>query len=426
MTTCTSTSTGIGSMKLFLSKLTVVDDCSCYLIYINFENGKNINNYCIINLMRHSLAYFIYSREGRIGMRGKETLDCYVNEEDARDEFNKLFYDKTGHYYNNYNGITPLPNKYVLQQDCHDFPEFELDISKEIIMLLDLIYPRKIESVDFIISKKNIMRARELLYLISNTVDEESIKKMSLEWHSLIPSFQHRKIAPKVITIDDISAKTDLLDDIEANIRIKKSSDYDIKYKYDKLHADIYTTDCPEHAKIVDWFHNTSMTSRKVINIYSVNRHADIINKPLGQTRLLFHGSRNINCQNIINKGLIIKPYGVQTNGSLFGNGLYFSNAAEKCVQYVRNERGVPGIIFICEVDLGEPLVLNECITHKSMQKIIDEVKPDSIKVNGRYSQIGDDFSALDVINPDNAMEFDEFIIYSESRVRIKYLLIIS
>ena len=95
-------------------------------------------------------------------------------------------------------------------------------------------------------------------------------------------------------------------------------------------------------------------------------------------------------------------------------------------MQYVRNERAAPGIIFICEVDLGEPLVLNECITHKSMQKIIDEVKPDSIKVNGRYSQIGDDFSALDVINPDNAMEFDEFIIYSESRVRIKYLLIIS
>jgi len=50
--------------------------------------------------------------------------------------------------------------------------------------------------------------------------------------------------------------------------------------------------------------------------------------------KLLWHGSRNQNWFNIIQTGLMIRPSGVIHTGSMFGDGIYFANKAQKSIGY--------------------------------------------------------------------------------------------
>jgi len=50
--------------------------------------------------------------------------------------------------------------------------------------------------------------------------------------------------------------------------------------------------------------------------------------------KLLWHGSRNQNWFNIIQTGLLIRPSGVIHTGSMFGDGIYFANKAQKSIGY--------------------------------------------------------------------------------------------
>lgn len=50
--------------------------------------------------------------------------------------------------------------------------------------------------------------------------------------------------------------------------------------------------------------------------------------------RHFFHGSRNQNWLNIISTGLMIRPTGAIHNGSMFGDGIYFADKAQKSIGY--------------------------------------------------------------------------------------------
>jgi poly [ADP-ribose] polymerase len=52
------------------------------------------------------------------------------------------------------------------------------------------------------------------------------------------------------------------------------------------------------------------------------------------ERKLLWHGSRNQNWFNIIQTGLLIRPSGVIHTGSMFGDGIYFANKAQKSIGY--------------------------------------------------------------------------------------------
>jgi poly [ADP-ribose] polymerase len=50
--------------------------------------------------------------------------------------------------------------------------------------------------------------------------------------------------------------------------------------------------------------------------------------------RLYFHGSRNENWFNILQTGLLIRPSGAVHTGSMFGDGIYFADKAQKSIGY--------------------------------------------------------------------------------------------
>ena len=51
-------------------------------------------------------------------------------------------------------------------------------------------------------------------------------------------------------------------------------------------------------------------------------------------TRHFFHGSRNQNWLNIMSTGLLIRPAGAIHTGSMFGDGIYFADKAQKSIGY--------------------------------------------------------------------------------------------
>jgi poly [ADP-ribose] polymerase len=81
---------------------------------------------------------------------------------------------------------------------------------------------------------------------------------------------------------------------------------------------------------------------------------------------LLFHGSRTSNILSIMSQSLLIRPSNAVYTGSLFGDGIYFANKAEKSINYTSVSgsywaRGSDnyGYLFVYEVARGKTLILD-------------------------------------------------------------------
>ncbi|CDW80451.1 nad(+) adp-ribosyltransferase-3 [Stylonychia lemnae] len=106
-------------------------------------------------------------------------------------------------------------------------------------------------------------------------------------------------------------------------------------------------------------------TQTYVNNIFSINesgvRMADD-NELFNQIHnhwLLWHGTKNENLIGILNQGMKIKPSGVNQAGSLFGSGIYFSDNANKAIDYTSyqeiqySKEDASFYMLLCEVALG-------------------------------------------------------------------------
>lgn len=74
----------------------------------------------------------------------------------------------------------------------------------------------------------------------------------------------------------------------------------------------------------------------------------------VGNTRLLWHGSRLTNWFGILTQGLRIAPPEAPVTGYMFGKGVYFADASSKSANYTCPVRGQPGLLVLAEVALGE------------------------------------------------------------------------
>jgi len=74
----------------------------------------------------------------------------------------------------------------------------------------------------------------------------------------------------------------------------------------------------------------------------------------VGNTRLLWHGSRLTNWFGILTQGLRIAPPEAPVTGYMFGKGVYFADASSKSANYTCPVRGQPGLLVLAEVALGK------------------------------------------------------------------------
>lgn len=177
--------------------------------------------------------------------------------------------------------------------------------------------------------------------------------------------------------------------------------------------------------KSIDLIMNTLLcdnTRNRVKKIYKcVNKQTQaIFDKHYGKARfkdrkLFWHGSRNQNWFNIVQTGLMIRPSGVVHTGSMFGDGIYFANKAQKSLGYssVRGSYWAggssdKGFLALYDVYHGKQKhITNHDSSCYSLSKaVLDKEGFDSVYAHG----------GADLRN-------DEFIIYDGKQCTIAYLI---
>ena len=131
--------------------------------------------------------------------------------------------------------------------------------------------------------------------------------------------------------------------------------------------------------------------------------------------KLFWHGSRNENWFNIIQTGLMIRPSGAVHTGSMFGDGIYYSNKMQKSLGYTSvkgsywaNGSSTKGYIALYDVYHGKQkhITNHDSSCYSLSQKVMDEEGYDSVYAHG----------GADLRN-------DEFIIYNGNQCTIAYLI---
>lgn len=129
--------------------------------------------------------------------------------------------------------------------------------------------------------------------------------------------------------------------------------------------------------------------------------------------KLLWHGSRNQNWFNIIQTGLLIRPSGVIHTGSMFGDGIYFANKAQKSLgysslsgSYWANGNDNKGYLALFDVHIG---------------KQYDVDSSDSSLSQAKLDRKGDYDCTF--AHAGNALYNDEIIVYESKRCTIAYIV---
>jgi poly [ADP-ribose] polymerase len=154
----------------------------------------------------------------------------------------------------------------------------------------------------------------------------------------------------------------------------------------------------------------------KVVNKKTQKVFDDYYSKATNKKRRLYcHGSRNENWFNILQTGLMIRPSGAVHTGSMFGDGVYFADKAQKSIGYtsLRGSYWAKGgdnkaFLALFDVHLGKQ---KEIMHHNSScyslsAKVLEKEGYDSVYAKG----------GADLRN-------NEFIVYNSSQCTISYLL---
>lgn len=195
---------------------------------------------------------------------------------------------------------------------------------------------------------------------------------------------------------------------------------------------DNYSVDFQEVETYVKQTHNKRTSGRlKVVNVFEVARHGEeqrfAAFKNLHNRQLLWHGSYLTNFVGILSNGLKIAPPEAPSSGSNFGKGLYFADAIAKSVGYCSFSDGT-ALLLLCEVALGNSMNVT---TPTNITHLPNGTH--SVQATGRWSMSG--FKARSdgllipygklIQNKQLPLQFNEFIVYNEAQVRIKYLVMV-
>jgi poly [ADP-ribose] polymerase len=152
-----------------------------------------------------------------------------------------------------------------------------------------------------------------------------------------------------------------------------------------------------------------------VIEIAAMKKAFDQASKKVGNVSEFWHGTRKSNVLAILQKGLIIPPASAShVTSRLFGNGIYFANRSTKSLNYAYGSwdggvRDEYPIMFLADVALGRSFAAKDA-------------RQESYPVNGYDSVFGKAHHTVYGYRGNSLMN-DEFIVYSETQVNLRYLI---
>jgi poly [ADP-ribose] polymerase len=137
--------------------------------------------------------------------------------------------------------------------------------------------------------------------------------------------------------------------------------------------------------------------------------------KATSKEELFWHGSRNQNWFNILQTGLLIRPSGAIHTGSMFGDGIYFADKAQKSIGYtsLRGSYWASGgdnaaylALFATNVGKQKNIKRHDSSCYSLSQAQMDKEGFDSVFAHG----------GIDLRN-------NEFIIYKAEKCTVRYII---
>ncbi len=173
--------------------------------------------------------------------------------------------------------------------------------------------------------------------------------------------------------------------------------------------------------------------SLEIQDIFKVSREQEDrrFRSDIGNSMLLWHGSRVSNFAGILSQGLRIAPPEAPVTGYMFGKGIYFADMVSKSANYCcASSSGNTGLLLLCRVALGNPRKLfradpnasNLPPGHNSTKGVGKTAPPDSTHIQFRKMKV-----PLGKGEPTNelgcSLLYNEFIVYDVAQSQIEYLL---
>ncbi|KAJ7596840.1 poly polymerase catalytic domain-containing protein [Mycena floridula] len=160
-----------------------------------------------------------------------------------------------------------------------------------------------------------------------------------------------------------------------------------------------------------------------------------------GERLLLWHGSRTTNFAGILSQGLRIAPPEAPVSGYMFGKGIYFADMMSKSANYCfASMSNNMGVLLLCEVAAKPFHELTDADYHADqgckaagkratlgLGKTAPTKWKDAGKALGNDDLLGCQMPDGAVKDIDNGgwLQYNEYIVYDVSQVRIKYLLMV-
>lgn len=159
------------------------------------------------------------------------------------------------------------------------------------------------------------------------------------------------------------------------------------------------------------------LTNHKVFKISNLETEKNFNPNKL-KTKLLYHGSRNENFLSILQTGLKIRPKGVQTTGSMFGDGIYGANKARKSIGYT----SLKGSYWASGSSNKAYLAIFEFATGKEYEVLKNQSWSSWM---GRLTKKEINNKGYDSVFAQGGADLrnDEYVVYDSNQVTIKYLI---
>lgn len=423
-----------------------------YSCILNKYEAKDKSNQCrqMQLLNRNNEAYFLYQRWGAVDTIRKESLDCYLDLPSAEAAWYTEFYTHTGTQWADRLTAASRPDYYsfVLMNFNIDEDEERVtlcrpEVEPVIKRIFDIALCQKTEELDDkklplgMLSLTQIQKAYAVLKDALETLDNgNNLDLCAAKYYTLIPT-RRANVGP-INSRQTIQEKIDLLKELEQFYYIHKNQNLSLQRKYQSLNCGLEPVDGSTRNLIENYLmenrgqHTVKLTYYEA---YALDRASEAKTyhrwETLHNKQLLWHGTQMANVVGILTNGLCINPIiPVAITGKMFGQGLYFANVPTKSAGYLRISSGI-GAMFLCEVALGNMYEL------KHSQNVILPSGKHSVKGLGRYSPQTDTYFNIEndvtvplgkiqeVKDDQLSLQYDEFIVYDQSQVKLKYLVLI-
>ncbi|GMT12517.1 hypothetical protein PFISCL1PPCAC_3814, partial [Pristionchus fissidentatus] len=446
--------------------------------------ATNRNSYYKMQLLQHdrdSNVFYLFKSWGRVGTElGSSETTPFYHLEDAKQEYLRMFKEKTGNdwadkkYFRKRPGMmamvdldySEVENKKDSDVEAGSLTKLDKAVQNLIMRIFDKeMFKSALKSFDLDMDQmplgKLSRKQLDLAYGVLNELQamvtagggtRDRLTDATNRFYSLIPHNFGHKAFEMLDSKESILKKTKLIEnliDIAIAVDLMKDAPngatpaavatldpIDVNYLKLKSEITVLPRDSPDYAMIEKYTRNTHgsthFTKIDITDIYCVSREGEEarFNADLGNRMLLWHGSRLSNYVGIISQGLRIAPPEAPHAGYMFGKGIYFADMISKSANYCHPDLSSnDAFLLLCDVALGQ-------IQEEPNATSVNPLRNGNTAVKGIGYQFPDPSDSLyhddGFVVPYGRstrglekiyLEYNEFIVYDVSQVRIRYLV---